>query len=288
MFVFRETASLRQYLQERRGAGNTIGFVPTMGALHEGHLSLVDTSLAQTDCTVVSIFVNPTQFNEAKDLEKYPRNVPQDVMELQKRACHAVFVPEVEEIYPPELDTHLDIDFAGLDLKMEGKHRPGHFNGVARVVKRLLDLVEPNTLFMGQKDFQQLAIVRHMIKALEMDVEVVMCPTKREAHGLAMSSRNLLLPEDVRRRASIIYETLVRIKSLLGKKPIDELEKTAMQELKRPDFEPEYFEIVDGTDLHPITDANDSEYVVACCAVRVAGVRLIDNMVLKLSGNQPA
>lgn len=252
-----------------------------MGSLHEGHLSLVDAAKEHDDIAVVSLFVNPTQFNQPEDLDKYPRNVPQDLEMLYQRDCDVVFVPAVETIYPSGLDTEVDIEMGGLDERMEGKFRPGHFAGVMQVVKRLLDIIDPDSLFMGQKDFQQQAVIRHMVRELDMQVEVVTCPIVREEHGLAMSSRNLLLPPDVRKRASVIYETLMTTKACIDGKPISRLEEEAMQALTRPGFKPEYFEIVDGYTLHPVTDTRQSDYLVACCAVWAGDVRLIDNMILK-------
>ena len=278
MYVFRTIRGLRQHLQDQSEL--TIGFVPTMGALHPGHLSLLRESQSETDLSVVSIFVNPTQFNDPKDLEKYPRQTGQDLDLLYTHGCDIVFIPAVAEIYPPQEHTAL-IDLAGLDQMMEGKFRPGHFQGVAQVVKRLLDIVQPDALFMGQKDFQQLAVIGHVIAMFNMPVKLVMCPTIREPHGLAMSSRNLLLDPETRQKASVIHDTLTYAANHYTTSKIPDLEAHCMQMLDIPGFRPEYFEIADGYTLAPATE--DTRYVVACCAVWAGNVRLIDNMILKES-----
>ncbi len=180
--------SLQRTLNTYRKQGLTIGFVPTMGALHAGHLSLIRQSAKKNDIVVCSIFVNPTQFNNASDLAKYPRTLKKDGQLLESAGCHLLFAPSVDEIYPPGLDTEVKFSFKGLDKMMEGRFRPGHFKGMAQVVKRLLDLVQPHDLYMGQKDFQQFTIVAHMIKTLKLPIQLVVCPIMREAHGLAMSS----------------------------------------------------------------------------------------------------
>jgi len=180
MYLFKKVADLQAYLNKLRKRGLTIGFTPTMGALHEGHLSLIRQSLATNDVNVCSIFVNPTQFNESSDLEKYPRTTAQDIELLTSVGNHVLFLPSVDEIYPKGLDTKVDFDFKGLDTVLEGKFRSGHFEGVVQVVKRLLDIVMPNQLFMGQKDYQQFSIIRSMLKQLNSGVEIVMVPIIRE------------------------------------------------------------------------------------------------------------
>ena len=280
MYVFRKVHSLRRYLDDQVRTGRSVGFVPTMGALHDGHLSLVRSSMEQTDCTTVSIFVNPTQFNEAGDLDKYPRPLQSDLQLLYDAGCETVLVPSVQEVYPPELDTSLTFDLDGLDKTMEGEFRPGHFEGMAQVVKRLLDIVQPDKLFMGQKDFQQLTIIRHMVSTLNLDVELLMCPTMREADGLAMSSRNTRLTPGHRERAAIIYQTLSAAMANWGVVTLDQLKKDAMTALAIPGFRPEYFEIVNGYNLQPLTTFSKDVMAVACCAVWAGEVRLIDNIIL--------
>lgn len=261
--------------------GRTTGFVPTMGALHEGHISLVQRSMKETDCTVCSIFVNPTQFNDPADLIKYPRTPEKDLTMLLPTGCHVLFMPEVEEIYPDGQGAISQFDFSQLDKTMEGAHRPGHFAGVAQVVKRLLDIVEPQRLYMGQKDFQQISIVREMLRQLHSETELVMCPIIREPDGLAMSSRNVRLSPEQRVISPLIYQTLREIKAKKDALPPQQLVAYALLKLSVPGMIPEYFEIVDGRTLQPVEHVEDSDFVVACTVVRVGEVRLLDNMILK-------
>jgi pantoate--beta-alanine ligase len=276
MYVFRTIDGLQNYLKDQNS--KSVGFTPTMGALHEGHVSLLRVSKTENPISVVCIFVNPTQFHDAKDLAMYPRTIGHDLDLLYDAACDVVFVPSIDEIYPPGKESSA-IDLAGLDAMMEGKFRPGHFEGVAQVVKRLLEIVEPTSLYMGQKDFQQGVVVRHLIRSHEMRVRLVMCPTIREPNGLAMSSRNALLDAETRSRADVIYETLKFAQNRHGHADIASLQAECLQKLTIPGFRPEYFEIVDGNTLWPADQRTD--YIVACCAVWAGSVRLIDNMVLK-------
>lgn len=282
MFLYHTLSELQQYLNSRRRLGETIGFAPTMGALHSGHLDLIRHSKAHNACTVCSIFVNPTQFNDPKDLEKYPRTPEKDLAMLESVGTEVVFMPPVEEIYPPGLETTLQLELGQLDKVMEGAFRPGHFQGMAQVVKRLLDIVQPDRLYMGQKDFQQFSIVGHMIRQLNLPVELVMVPTVREADGLAMSSRNVRLSEAQRAAAPVIYQTLSWAKTQLGIQPIAEIEAEAMQRLSLPEFRPEYFQIVDGRTLLPVVEPAEHEWIVACVASWVGEVRLIDNLELNV------
>ncbi|MCO6477469.1 MAG: pantoate--beta-alanine ligase [Phaeodactylibacter sp.] len=282
MYLFKKISTLIRFLESYRNKNRPIGFVPTMGALHEGHLSLVRQSLEATQCTVCSIFVNPTQFNEASDLEKYPRTPAKDLTMLYKAGCDVVFMPAPEEVYPPGLDTSVNIGFAGLDHPMEGRFRPGHFQGVAQVVKRLLDIVEPDKLLMGQKDYQQFLIVRHMARVLSLPTEVVMAPTVREKNGLAMSSRNQRLSPEQRELAAALRQTLQKAAKWIRKYPPREVEQKAIQALRQyPGIEPEYFQLADGATLQPAPDYENPDSIVACAAIWIGGVRLIDNMILK-------
>ena len=190
MFIFKKTEDLRNFLQQKNNVTHDVGFVPTMGALHEGHLSLIRMSKSSNSLCICSIFVNPTQFNQTADLQKYPRTTSKDISLLAKVGCDVLFLPDESEVYPSDLDTSVKIDMNGLDTVMEGEFRPGHFAGVMQVVKRLLDITQPTHLYMGQKDFQQFSIIKHMIKQLDMPVNLVMAPTVREENGLAKSSRN--------------------------------------------------------------------------------------------------
>jgi pantoate--beta-alanine ligase len=199
MNLIKSIAELEQYISALKAENKTIGFVPTMGALHDGHLQLVRRAVAENDVAVVSVFVNPTQFNDKNDLAKYPRTLEADAALLESVGCAAVFAPVAEEFYTEEeLNTTFQFDFAGLDEVMEGKFRPGHFNGVVQVVSKLFRLVKPNRAYFGEKDFQQLAIIRHMVRSMQFDIEIVGCPIVREESGLARSSRNTLLSEEQR------------------------------------------------------------------------------------------
>jgi len=281
MFLFKKVADLQQYLQKVSNEGKIIGFVPTMGALHHGHLSLVNRSIADTSCTVVSIFVNPTQFDDKKDLEKYPRTLKNDIEMLSSVQTTVLFVPDVEEIYPKGLDTAPDLNFGQLATVLEGAFRPGHFDGMAQVVHRLLDIVKPDQLFMGQKDFQQLTIVRSMLKQLKHKTTLVVCPIIREQDGLAMSSRNRRLTPAYREKAVLLSQILSKVKSSLSTQTPKSMSKMAMKVLTEAGFKPEYFEIVDGVTLLPVNSFSASDFIVALTAAWAGEIRLIDNMILR-------
>ncbi len=256
----------------------TIGFVPTMGALHQGHISLVKKCCEQNDVCIVSIFVNPTQFNNPTDLEKYPRTIEEDTKILKEAGADIVFVPSVQEIYP-EPD-NCQFDFGLLDKVMEGKFRPGHFNGVAQVVSRLFDIVKPDRAYFGEKDFQQLAIIRQMVRQLNIPVEIVPMPIRREDSGLAMSSRNQRLTGDQKTEAVNIYRILSDSKALYNQKTVDEVRIWVVESINKiPFLEVEYFEIVDGNTLQQIVDWKDTDYAVGCITVFCGEVRLIDNII---------
>jgi len=271
--------TLQQSLDKERAQGKKIGFVPTMGALHDGHISLVKQARKKADIVVVSIFVNPTQFNNKKDLKKYPRTLAADKKLLANHKVDYIFAPSVEEVYPGGKKKKVKVDLGGLDNEMEGAFRPGHFAGVVQVVKRLLDIVQPDSLYMGQKDFQQFTIIQRMISELSIPTQLVVCPIKREKHGLAMSSRNERLPEHLRKRAKIIYQTLKKSKKMISDLSPAQIEKWAMNHMAIDDFEPEYFTIADGYTLKKIRSFRGKKYVVACTAVWTGGVRLIDNLI---------
>ena len=281
MYIFKKVADLQSWIQQERSEGRSIGFAPTMGALHDGHMELIRLAHRDGRSTVASIFVNPTQFNDPKDLEKYPRTPEKDLLLLHDTGCDAVFMPEVEEVYPPGVDQSIHLDFKQLDKVMEGEFRPGHFAGMATVVHRLLDIVRPDGLYMGQKDFQQLTIVRDMIRQMKLPVELIMCPTVREADGLAMSSRNTRLTPEMRNTAPVIFQALNRAKAALPQHPATEIETSAMQQLRDAGLRPEYFDIVDGISLLPVENWGGSDFIVACTAAFAGEVRLIDNVVLK-------
>ena len=263
-----------------KGDGKSIGFVPTMGALHSGHLSLIEEAKKQTDIIIVSIFVNPNQFNDPKDLEKYPRDIEKDVEKLIEVGCDILFSPTVEDIYPEE--DNRQFDFGLIDKVMEGKHRPGHFNGVAQVVSRLFNIVNPDKAFFGMKDFQQIAIINEMVKQLKFNIEIVECPTIRELDGLAMSSRNLLLDDERRKIAPIIAQSLNESRKFAEKYSIKETIEYVESKINANKLlDVEYFEIVDGNSLQAVSSWNDADYIVGAIAVFAGEVRLIDNVVYK-------
>ncbi|MCC7246712.1 MAG: pantoate--beta-alanine ligase [Saprospiraceae bacterium] len=281
MKIFRKVKDLQTCLEQEREAGRHIGFAPTMGALHDGHLELIRMAKRDETFTVASIFVNPTQFNDPKDLEKYPRMPEKDAELLLSVHCDALFMPTVDEVYPPGKDLTLHLDFGALATVMEGEFRPGHFQGMATVVNRLLDIVKPDKLYMGQKDYQQLCIVRNMIGQLQLPVELVMCPTVREADGLAMSSRNLRLTPDMRAAAPIIYASLQALKTEFKKEPAAVVIQKATDRIAGAGLRPEYVEVVNGITLQSVQNWHDAELIVACVAAFAGEIRLIDNLVVK-------
>jgi pantoate--beta-alanine ligase len=263
---------------------SAVGFVPTMGALHQGHISLITRAKVECKYIVCSIFVNPTQFNDPKDLAKYPRPIEHDIEMLTGARCDFLFLPDVEEIYPGGIKTEFTLSFGGLDKVMEGHFRPGHFDGMAQVVKRLLEIVMPDYLYMGQKDFQQLTIVRSLLIQTKLPIKLIMCETIREPDGLAMSSRNIRLGPVLRINAHLIYDTLHWAKEIISDRPINVICEEAMLRLKKQKgFKPEYFDIVDGITLKRIENSTQHDFVVACVACWVGEVRLIDNMILKIN-----
>lgn len=270
----------KELSREERGS-KSIGLVPTMGALHIGHLSLVKRCLNDNDICVVSIFVNPTQFNNPDDLKKYPRTLERDCESLKEVGENIiVFIPSVKEIYP-EPDTR-QFDFGLLDKVMEGKYRPGHFNGVAQVVSRLFDIVKPNKAYFGEKDFQQLAIIRAMVKQLNLDVEIVPMPIVREDSGLAFSSRNERLSKDQKVLAVNISKTLFKSKDEMQQYSVSETRDNVVSTINSfTGLNVEYFEIVDGNTLQSVKDWDDSRYIVGCITVFCGDVRLIDNIKYK-------
>ncbi|MFC2112569.1 pantoate--beta-alanine ligase [Bacteroidota bacterium] len=269
-----ESRSLVKILKNDTG---TVGLVPTMGSLHEGHISLINKSTEENDITVVSIFVNPTQFNEKQDFDSYPRNLDEDLKILDSYPVDFVFAPPSEEIYP-EPDTRV-FDFGGLEFIMEGKYRPGHFNGVAQVVSRLFEIIDPDRAYFGEKDFQQMAIIRKIVQDLKLPVEVIGCRTIREEDGLAMSSRNKLLSPDERKSAAKIPEALKRAKKQAGKIPVQEIIEQTIHYLNQdPQLKTEYFEIVDEKLLQPVDSWAEKGPKRGCIAVKIGKVRLIDNI----------
>ncbi len=281
MDVIEKGTELQETLQKWKKAGERIGFVPTMGALHRGHISLIEKSVEQCDRTVCSVFVNPTQFNDPKDLEKYPRDIDGDVEMLRKAGCDLVFFPADKEIYPNGREYTLNFDLGSLDGVMEGEFRPGHFRGVAQVVHRFLELVEPDAIYMGLKDFQQVAVVQKLIRDLDLEVELVPVETVREADGLAMSSRNLRLNKEMRKRAPVIFQTLMDCSKWIKTHPVEEVRTMALEQIRDRGLEPEYFELADPESLLPLRSGMARDKVVACVAAKAGDVRLIDNLVIR-------
>lgn len=271
--------SLQALLQPHRERGTRIGFVPTMGALHPGHLSLIRHARKYADLVVCSIFVNPTQFNDPADLEKYPRPVENDIRLLQEAGCDVLFHPEVTEMYGTGEKWHLDLGH--LDEVLEGEHRPGHFQGVTQIVKKLFDYVQPDLACFGQKDFQQFKVVEYMVNKLRIPVALEMCPTVREPDGLAMSSRNVRLSKQGRLQALALYRALQQTKADVHKKNIDALRDQATTMLSHsPGIRLEYFAIYDATSFSEAVTTTKERPLVALVAAWVDGVRLIDNLLL--------
>lgn len=280
MDLKRTVRELQDALAPLRSQGKKIGFVPTMGALHEGHLSLVKQCIADNDICVVSVFVNPTQFNNKQDLEKYPRDIERDSRYLEHAGVDFVFAPPVEEVYP-ETDTR-QFDFGQIDKVMEGMHRPGHFNGVAQVVSRLFDIVKPDKAYFGEKDFQQLAVIREMVKQLGLAVQIVPMPIVREASGLALSSRNERLTTGQKEVAVNISRTLLESREWMRTSSVSETIDRVIKQIDSFEaLKVEYYEIVDGYTLQSVTDWEEAGYIVGCIAVYCGDVRLIDNIVYK-------
>ena len=268
---------LKAYLAAERQDNKQVGFVPTMGALHAGHLSLVKRCREENDVCVVSVFVNPTQFNDKHDLETYPRTLDKDCALLETAGCDYVFAPSVEEMYP-EPDTRT-FDFGTVSAVMEGARRPGHFNGVAQIVSKLFYAVEPNRAYFGEKDFQQIAVIRAMVKQLQIPVEIVACPIVREADGLALSSRNVRLTSEQRQKAPLIARTLKESVTFAAGKSVQEVIDYVVNRINaEPDMRVEYFEIVDGNTMEAIGQWTDTTYPVGCITVYCGEVRLIDNI----------
>lgn len=279
MKIFTTKTELSQYLHRLREDGLQIGFVPTMGALHQGHLSLIGLAKQQTDVVVCSIFVNPTQFNDPKDLELYPKPIASDIEMLESVSCDILFNPSVTEMYTE--NEHWQLDLAGLDQILEGKQRPGHYQGVTQIVKKLFDCVEPDKAFFGQKDYQQFLVIANMVKKLGMNVELVMCPIVREASGLAMSSRNIRLSAEEKKNALALYRTLLWVKDQFEHYSLEELRTQATKMLNEsPGVALEYFEICDGDTLAS-AKAKSTAKIVALVAAKLGNTRLIDNILIK-------
>lgn len=280
MKIFSTIEDIKNFVHTQKLNNHKIGFVPTMGALHNGHLSLVKTAVSENDVVVVSVFVNPTQFNDKKDFDVYPRNQEADAELLKNAGVTALFAPTADSFYTPEeMKSTFQFDFNGLDKVMEGKYRPGHFNGVVQVVSKLFSIVNPDNAYFGEKDFQQLAIIRYMVKKMGFNINIVGCPIVREESGLALSSRNALLTEDQKRLASNIYKVLKESTTFFHMTSVAELKDATIRAIEQHDgLKVEYFEIVDAVSLLPIKKWDDADSVVGCITVFCGKVRLIDNI----------
>ncbi len=277
MKVYSTITEIKEEINSLIDSGKSIGFVPTMGALHEGHLSLVEASKRNNDATVVSVFINPIQFNKKQDLASYPREIEHDLEKLQSVDCDIVFCPEIDEMYP-EPDTTI-YEFGIIDKVMEGKYRQSHFNGVAIVVSKLFDIVNPNRAYFGEKDFQQVAVVKDLVRQLHLSLEIVGCPIIREPDGLAMSSRNVRLTPDERKNVSLIYKTLFESVEKSKDLSVSEIKKWVIEKINSNEFmDIEYFEIVDDAELKTVIDWSEKSKKIGCVAVNVGNVRLIDNI----------
>ena len=278
MKIFNKREAIHHYLDDLRSAGKSIGFVPTMGALHAGHLSLIEASRMKTDVVVCSIFVNPTQFNDKKDLENYPRPIEEDLKKLRAFKCDVLFLPEVDEMY--NSSEFWKIELGNLDKILEGKIRPGHYQGVTQIVKKLFDTVQPDYAFFGQKDYQQIMVITHMVKKLKIRVKLVICPIIREDDGLAMSSRNVYLLPGERIQALALYKSLTLAQELFKTESLNQIKKKVNAFLEScPGIEIEYFEIFNARTFEPVTSKRAAT-MIALVAARIGKIRIIDNMYL--------
>lgn len=281
MEVFKKITEIKGFVKKTKSENNSIGFVPTMGALHQGHLSLLDHSKKNTDISIVSIFVNPTQFNNQQDFIKYPRFINKDLELLKSCKCDAVFLPSEEEMYPEPDNRVFELGY--MEKIMEGQFRPGHFQGVAKIVSKLFNIVDPDYAFFGQKDFQQLAIVRKLVHLLGSSVKIISCPIVREQNGLAMSSRNQRLSVREFEEAGIIYQTLSRVSEIISGKNIPEIKNFVKKNIdSNPLFCTEYFEMIDSESFEIVNSTQDHKSITCCIAVYCGQVRLIDNVQINL------
>ena len=282
MILLKKAADLHNWLEIQQKKGKMIGFVPTMGALHAGHISLIEASQKSNSITVCSLFINPAQFNDPSDFDKYPTTVEKDIYQLEAIDCDVLFLPSVKEIYPDATSTKTKYDLGYLDTILEGKYRPGHFQGVCKAVHRLLEIVKPDRLYLGQKDYQQCMVIKKLIGLIGMSgvIEVVISPTLREADGLAMSSRNLRLLKNERRKAAAIFRCLNMIKQNFQKENFSAVKKKAELLLSGNGFITDYIEIADAGNLQLVDNRDGKQKLVALIAASLNEVRLIDNMLL--------
>ncbi|MEO8761654.1 MAG: pantoate--beta-alanine ligase [Bacteroidia bacterium] len=277
MIICKTIQELRQSEEKLTSRGSKIGFVPTMGALHKGHISLIEQSKKMCDITVCSIFVNPTQFNDKNDLARYPRTPEADIKLLEDAGCDILFMPSVEEIYPvPDIRI---FDFGAVDKVLDGAHRPGHFNGVGQVVSRLFEMVKPNKAFFGLKDYQQVLVIKKMVEQLNLTVEIIACDILREPDGLAMSSRNTLLSVEERQAASLIPKIMQEAKTLSKTMPLAEIKNKLLNEVATNSLlRADYIEFCDANTLQSVSEIKDEEKIICLAAIFSGKIRLIDNL----------
>ena len=280
MILFNQVQQLMAELTNRRRKGLSIAFVPTMGALHQGHISLLEKVKATNTVIVSSIFVNPTQFNEAGDFEKYPKTIDKDVYKLEKAGCDILFLPSVKEMYPNGSIQHKEYNLGYLDTVLEGASRPGHFQGVCQVMERLLGIVQPDRLVLGQKDYQQCMVITKLVSLTETPIEILIGDTLREHYGVAMSSRNLRLSEDARSKAPLIYETLVWIKQQIKTGNLQSIKKQAADNLNAGGFKTDYVEIANAASLKIVDEWEGNTALVILIAAFIDDIRLIDNILV--------
>lgn len=282
MILFKKASELSEYTDAQRKNGKRTGFAPTMGALHAGHISLVEFSKKENNLTVSSIFINPSQFNDPKDFEKYPVTIERDIEMLEAAGCDLLFIPSVQEIYPSGFNHTKKYELGFLDTVLEGKYRPGHYQGVCMIMERLLKIVMPDNLYLGQKDYQQCMVIKKLIELMGLDknINVNICPTHRETDGLAMSSRNMRLNKEERETAATIFKALSLIKSKTGFATIELLEQEARTMLEEKKFKVDYVEIADAENLEEIKSWDGKKKIVALTAAYLNDIRLIDNLIL--------
>ncbi len=280
MILFKKAGDISSFLMEKKRSGLLTGFVPTMGALHQGHISLVSTAMEKSGTCVCSIFVNPTQFNDSKDFEKYPCTIEADIDMLEKAGCDVLFLPSLNEMYPQGTTNLQHYDLGYLETVLEGEFRPGHFQGVCQVVDRLLKIVQPQHLYLGQKDYQQCMVIKKLVELTAAGTRIIICPTLREPDGLAMSSRNMRLNEQERKKAVTIFEALSLIKKEIRDVDLQDLKQRATDYLSAQGFKVDYIEIADAATLELVKNGDNHPKLVALAAAFLNEVRLIDNIIL--------
>ena len=274
MYIIKTILELQNLLHHNA----SVGFVPTMGALHEGHISLIEKSRLENEITVCSIFINPTQFNNQSDFEKYPVTIDSDIEKLIAAKTDVLFLPSVNEMYPTGMENIPIYDIGYLDTVLDGKFRPGHFNGVSLIVHKLLNAVQPHKLYLGEKDFQQCLVIKRMILLQKLNVEVITCPTLRDDDGLAKSSRNTRLSAEARLKAPLIYNCLYAIKNNMSTIPFEQIQQSCVQKLAQNGFETEYILLANADNLEVMTDFDDTKKMIVLIASFLEGIRLIDNL----------